>query len=170
MGGGGKRATPEGVASSPRRDLPWPLSDIQVLSGRAGEVRECPQGYPNFRRTLPKQIAESAVIVRVYRTLCGKHVVDGKYDECHDSNGAYVAYITTPPTVFITCTLGGAGHRIVSTTDENGVEHCKVINVLCPVLEDRSVEPVTCVRGGFVHWAMLSKAELDGLVQGNIVV
>ena len=75
----------------------------------------------------------------------------------HDGNGLYVAF--TRDDVFVTCATGAPGHRILSTTDDKGVEHCRVINKTSAVL-DGSVQPVQSVMKGFVHWAMLGREEL----------
>jgi len=171
--GGGAEASPEGVAaaaSSSRSDLQgWPVSELRSLCGRQGDVRTTPDGYPSIRSTLPPAIQKSVEILCYSRGVCAHDIVNGNIangdPKHHDGNGVYVAYTMDPPVVYLTCTTGGAGHRIKSARGEDGKVHCKVINKTCPVMEDGTVEPVEEVEGHFVHWAMLGKEDLDLLVK-----
>jgi len=103
------------------------------------------------------------------RGVCAHDIVSGNTakgtPKHHKGNGVYVAYTVDPPVVYLTCTTGGAGHRIKSTVGEDGVEHCKVINKRCSVTEDGGLEPVAEVESDFVHWVMMGRDELDLLVE-----
>lgn len=172
MGGGGPEAAPEGVAvgSSSLSNLQtWPISALQALSGRKGEVRTAPDGYQKIRSTLPPAIKDKVEIVCYNRGVCAHDIVSGNTangtPKHHDGNGVFVAYTMEPPVVYLTCTTGGPGHRIRCTRGEDGAEYCKVINMRCSVMEDGTVEPVSEVAPDFVHWAMMGKEELDLLLK-----
>lgn len=178
VGGGAAKtqATPEGVAvgssssvTSPSHLQGWPVSVLRQLSGREGEVRSAPDGYPKIRSTLPPSLAEKAEIVCYSRGVCAHDFASGGIakgtPKHHDGNGVYVAYTMAPPVVYLTCTTGGAGHRITSARGEDDVEYCKVINRRSRVMEDGTVEPVEKVAPDFVHWVMLGKEELDLLAE-----
>ena len=155
--GGAKRAPRGAPPVDVDQDLPdWPISDLEALAGRRGEVSKSPDGYPSIRQTLPEPIRDKVRIMHLGKCLCAVGLVTGT-GKVHDGNGLYVAF--TRDDVFVTCATGAPGHRILSTTDDKGVEHCRVINKTSAVL-DGSVQPVQSVMKGFVHWAMLGREEL----------
>lgn len=175
MGGGARAPEPEGVAgssSSSRSDLQgWPISALRRLCGRQGDVRAAPDGFPAIRSTLPPALQDKVEIVCYYRGVCAHDIVSGKMakgtPKHHDGNGVYVAFSAAPPVVYLTCTTGGAGHRIKSTVGEDGAEYCRVINKKSPVAEDGTVVPLGSVENNHVHWVMLSKEELDAMVEAT---
>ena len=74
----------------------------------------------------------------------------------------YVAWTLEPPLVYMTCATGSPGHKIEACTDCEGVRHCKVVNKHSQTL-DGVVQPLEEVVSKFVHWAMLTKEDLDDI-------
>ena len=169
-----KRPTPSSSSSSTL--LPeWLQSALEALTGRgiSKENLYCPPGLDKLRKTLPEEVREKAEMAQIKSHICAQGLVTGSY-KMHDNDGTRLAWTLDPPTAYFTCVKGEKGHKI---EDNHGNTHCRVVNMHSRSDAQGRMRPVETVKGRCIHWAVLSKEELDllsikgllGLVGGVIL-
>jgi hypothetical protein len=159
QGGVARRATPSS-SSAPTALPEWLQSGLEVMTGRGisrGNLYNTP-AVEDMRKTLPEAVRDTVCMTQLNSHICANGLVTGRGSEgyrMHDKDGTRVAW--TDNLAFLTCVKGT--HKIA---DNYQNAHCRVVNMFSPSVQG-AIQPVDDVRGRCIHWAMLSKEELEGL-------
>ena len=138
---------------------------------------------PNFRKCLPEESREDAILCHISGSYCAMSLAEGKKRK-HSHNGTIAAIdspvtINSPvtddasphhkipkiPKVYLTCTTGT--HRITQIKSKAA----QIVNMHSKSLGGGGVEPVSAVTGKCIHWVMLTPENIkEVMAEGQLFV